>query len=1046
MEIREREKEILDYWEHNKINDGVRKLRSNGKKFYFLDGPPYVTGELGTHHIWVETIKDLILRYKRFKGFAVHDRAGFDVHGLPIEFKVEKRVEAKSKADIEQRIGIDAFVSACKEYAKEQSVSAIATFKRFGSSLDFENVYMPYDTSYISKGWFIFKEMYSKGLLYRELQPLSYCPRCETVLSAQGPEVEYADETDPSIFVTFKVDNQKSRSAKVKFEDDTYFVVWTTTPWTLPANVAIAANPKEVYVCVASEGKNYILTKSRLDAFTEATGISNVLTSEFYGSELEGVRFLSPLKNEIPMQSEIAKYHKVILSESFVSVSEGTGLLHVAPGHGSEDYKLGKQNKLPIISPVDAHARFTEQAGSFRGLLIPSEANDSVLGVLKVNGSLLFQGKIRHSYPHCWRCSTKLITRSTEQWFIKVQKIKKRMLSENQKVTWHPADASGWFADAVESSPDWCVSRQRYWGAPLPIWICQSCNKMEVIGSIEELKQRAGLAALPADLHRPHVDMIKFKCECSGEMKRVADVFDVWYDSGISHTASLKEGEFERLFPADWITESRDQIRGWFTVLLRTGVAVYGKTPFKRVNIGGMLKDELGQEMHRHLGNTINANELHGIVSADGFRLWCSSHPRWLELKLKKIELEEADSNIMTLYNIAQLVGEFAQLAKIDIKGVTKPPSQSRLTVDEKWILSRLNSLIGSSTEKLDDYRVDEAVKEIRDFILEDLSRFYLKFAKQRTELANASTLRRIATLNAYLLRKVIVLAAPIIPFTSEYIYQHTFSVDGKSVFTESWPKQAKKLVDAQSEKDFELLKDIANSALYLREQGNVKLRWPIKEVVVETSEQQVISSLARIAPLIEMYANAKAIKLIEGNNRKKEVRPLFAKLGPDFKQNAGTIAQELKEADGALVEAEIMKSGIYRLHTSKGVFEIKPEHMMIIEKSDVSGSAPFKYGTVSIDATQTDEMKKELMIREVTRRIQMMRKESRLTKMDRIELLIIADSASIEILKSNSSEIKEITRAKKLELLEKTDVREGFFQKNWNLLGSEISIGIKKI
>ena len=1046
-EFRGAEKEVLSFWDSNRINEKVRERNRGKKKFYFLDGPPYVTGDLGSHHIWVETTKDIVLRYKRYRGLDVHDRAGFDVHGLPIENKVEKMLGTASKADIEERVGIDKFVMACKEYAKEQATSAMRTYMRFGSSLDFKSVYMPYESDYISKGWQIFRGMYEKGLLYRELQPLAYCPRCETVLSAQGPEIEYEDETDPSVFVRFKIDQKRSRRSKLMLKPDTYLVIWTTTPWTLPANIAIAANPKEAYVTIGSEGAKYIVAKGRLDEFVGATGISSVVLSEFYGSELDGVYYSSPLEGSIPMQAEFAKYHRVILDEGFVSVSEGTGLLHVATGHGLEDYRLGKRNRLPVFSPVDQHSRFTKEAGSFEGKKVPEEANDAVLAELKANGSLLFKGSVRHSYPHCWRCNTKLITRSTEQWFINVERIKRRMLGENKKIKWHPEEASEWFADAVQSSPDWCISRQRYWGAPIPIWICGACAGMEVIGSLKELVERADLKEVPSDLHRPYVDRITFGCNsCKGAMKRVPDVFDVWYDSGISHTASLKDGEFERLFPADWITESRDQIRGWFTMLLRTSVAVYGKRSFNSVNIGGMIKDEIGNEMHRHLGNAVNANDLLEIASADGFRLWCASHPRWLELKLKKDELVEADSNIMTLYNIAQLVKEFSLLAELDTRAAARPPGAAKLEKEERWILSRLNTLIGSVTDELENYYVDQAVNEIKAFILEDLSRFYLKLAKQRAEGASKSSLKRIARLSAYLLRETVILSSIIIPFSCERIYQQLFSQSGGSIFMESWPKAKRRLISEETEKDFALLKGVSKSILYLRESRNVKLRRPLRSATVETADAAVISSVGRIAPLIEMYTNSMAVKVVERNRVSREIKPVFGKLGPAFKNQAQLIAQELSKADAEKVDKEIAETGRYRLHTDGGTVDILPEHFSTVEKAAADSGVTFRHSGseiyVSMDETQTDEMKEGMMAREIIRRIQMMRKEAGLTRIDKISVSIAAAPVIVDLVKRNLKEIKQAVKAKRISF---GGGERGVAMKEWDLEGAKVGIGVRK-
>ncbi len=1047
LDIKSREQEILRYWEEHSVDNRVRQQNIKGKKFYFLDGPPYVTGELGAHHIWVETIKDLVLRYKRYRGFNVHYRAGFDVHGLPIEVKVEKLLNVTSKQDIEKRIGVEEFIMACKDYAKEQSKGAIATYLRFGSSLDFSTVYMPYENYYMSKGWQIFKQINAKKLLYKGMSPLAYCPRCETVLSAQGPEVEYADETDSSIYVRFKVDNQRSKKAKIRLRDDTYLIVWTTTPWTLPSNIAIAVNPKEIYVVIGTGNEHYIVAKERLDDFAKAVDTNAVVRAEFYGSELKGVCFTSPLEKEVPMQKQLAEHHKVILSESFVNVKEGTGLLHVAPGHGPEDYKLGKENGMPAFSPIDQHARYNEDAGIFKGMNVPDEANMAVLDALKKSDDLLFKSTIRHSYPHCWRCHTKLIYRATEQWFVNVQKIKKKMLKANSKIIWHPSQAIEWFADAVNSSPDWCVSRQRYWGTPLPIWICESCKEIEVIGSSKELKERANLKEELFDLHRPYVDKVKFNCKkCNSTMHRTPDIFDVWYDSGISHTASLTDEEFKRLFPADWITESRDQIRGWFTMLLRTSIAVYGKTSFKRVNIGGMIKDELGQEMHRHLGNTISGNELIDVVSADGFRLWCSSHPRWLELKLKKEELTEADSNIMTLYNIAELVKEFALLSNNNIKKLRKPSSKN-LENEEQWILSRLNSLIESTTANIDNYYVDVAVKEIKEFILEDFSRFYLKFAKQRAETASKSRLRKLSIITAYVLHQTLLLASVIMPFTCEYIYQDLFGTDKSSIFMNKWPKPVKKLVYSGLEDDFKILKETSKAILYLREQRNAKLRWPIKESMIETNDESVIASLERMSNLLGMYTNSKSIRVIKGKASVKEIKPIFQKLGPEFKQHAQAIADELKKQDANEVESSVESHGYYRMHTKEGVFDIKPEQFTVIEKAASEKGTSIRCGGVElyvdINSETSEELKEELMTRELIRRMQMMRKEMKLTRLDLINVYANVDEETRKLIQNNKDQIRQIVRAKALFV--NKEMPEGTHKKQWNILGDSIELGITK-
>lgn len=1013
LDLRRREEEILKYWKEYKVDEEVRKKNVGKKKFYFLDGPPYAYTELASHHMWVTTIKDDVLRYKRYRGFGVHDRPGFDVHGLPTENKVERNLGITSKDDIEKRIGVEKFVAACRELVDSGIKEDTKTLRRLGASFDFEHVYLPYKNEYMSKGWEIFKKIYEKGLVYKGLQPLAYCPHCETVLSSGGMELEYSDDKDVAIFVTFNV--LKSKKDKIDFGDNTCLVVWTTTPWTLPANIAIAANPKEKYVIARIEGRGYVVAKERLDAFAGIMNANMIIEKEFYGSELEGVGYLSPLEAKVPMQKEFRKYHRVILSELFVTVLEGSGLLHVAPGHGVEDAKLGKQYRLPFFSPVDAHAKYTSEAGSYAGLKVPEEANPKVLEDLNSMGVILNQAEVVHSYPHCWRCGTKLIYRATDQWFVNVQKIKKRMLSENQKINWYPEAARGWFAEAIESSPDWTISRQRYWGNPIPVWVCSKCGEIEVIGSIRELVERAGLKSEPADIHKPYIDKITLSCKkCSGSMRRVPDILDVWYDAGIAHTASLSEEEFSELFPADWITESNEQIRGWFATLLRTSVAAYGKRSFEGVSIGGMMKDQFGEEMHRHLGNAVSALDIFDVSSADGFRLWCSSHPRWLELKLKRQEMVEADRDIVTLYNTMELVRELAAAANIDLYKIKKPRA-AKLAEEDAWMVSRLNSLIDSCTKNLDSYLLDVAVNNIRNFIVEDFSRFYLRLVKKRVAGGSRKEQKQLANLAAYVLKKTIVLASIVIPFSTDYIYQQLFSKNKESIFMSDWPKPDKKAISKQLEEEFGVARDAITALLNSREKAGIKLRWPIARAAVEVKDDSSESALERLSGLIEDYTNIKKVNVKRVESFGKEVMPLFAKIGPDFKEKAEAVAEALKKEDADKLESAIASDGHYPLRTEKGLADVTAEHFAIVQKLESENAIIFKQGIASVDREMSKELFEEGMVREFERRVQMARKEKQLKKTDRIRLFYQASAQLAEIVKKNAGKIKRDVGAKEL-------------------------------
>lgn len=1043
IDLGEIENFTKEYWSKEDPIKKIKKESVDKKKYYFLDGPPYATGELGVHHVWVGVVKDVMLRYKRFRGFYVHDRAGFDVHGLPIENKVEHKLGLKTKEDIDS-YGIDNFIEACKSFADEQVSGMIDIYRKYGSSLDFEDAYIPYKKNYMDAGWRMFKGIYDKGLVYSGKKALAYCPHCETVLSAQGPEIEYSDDTDPSIFVRFKVDPERSKDSRINIESNLYLVIWTTTPWTLPSNMAVAVNPEGLYVKAQFGDNIYIVAKDRLDAFAKSIDQSFTVLGEFYGSELQGIYYKGPFEDEIPKQREFAKFHRVLMEKGLVSMGDGTGLVHVAPGHGPEDFNVGFKNGIPIYSPVSDQAEYTDEAGGLKGIKIPDEANKFVLEKLKKDGSLLYRGSITHSYPHCWRCNSKLIYRSTDQWFIDIQKIKDKTIKANSKIKWHPKNTKEWQDDTLRNSPDWCISRQRYWGAPIPIWKCNGCDNTIAIGSAAELKEKAGLSKEPEDLHIPYIDNITFKCDkCEGTMHRVKDVFDVWWDSGIAHTASLSEEEWKRLFPSDWITESRDQLRGWFSMLIRTSVALYGKTPFKEVTIGGMVYDEHGMEMHRHLGNLILAKDLPKYVSADGYRLWCLGKPRWEDLKVKVSELKESDNIIVTYYNIMKLAREFSNLSGSDPKRVKKP-NLALADKDDRWILSRINTIVKNSTELFDSYGIDQAINQMADFLVNDFSRTYLKIAKQKSEDMSTKKLRYLSNLINYVLYKFTVISSVALPFTSEYIYQKLFSIDGGSVFYEQWPKADIKYIDDNIEKEFDIAKELSSEILNLREKNSVRLRQPLSNAKVITRYNEVADAVAKLSNIIESLTNVKTISAEISDNLNLRIIPVFAKIGPEFKENSNVVSDALRKADPNELSEAVEKEGYYTLHTEKGNFTIKPEMYTISEDLIKENEEESKYGLIYLDTEITDDLKGELLVREIIRRIQMLRKEKGFSKSDRINVYLSADVALSALVKENIERIKKVTNSRSID--ERLSDANGLEEVSFEISpGNSIKIAIEK-
>ncbi|MDE1855741.1 MAG: isoleucine--tRNA ligase [Candidatus Micrarchaeota archaeon] len=1037
------EDEVLGYWQERKILHKVMEKNKGKKKFFFLEGPPYANGELHMGHVRGYTRKDAVLRYKWMRGFDVFNRAGFDVHGLPTENKAERQLQLTSKKDIETKIGVDRFLATCIELYKGHMSQQISDAKRYGVWMDFDNAYNPASPDYINKSWGVFKAIYDKGLVYKAIQVMPYCIHCGTVL-AKGPEVEEQEDTDPSVYVAFKINAKKSKPKIQLGDKNVYLLIWTTTPWTLPANMAVAVNPKARYVRVQVESRELIMAKDRLEPVMQLLDHPAIILDEFYGSQLEGIFYESPLEEQMPKQKEMRKYHRPLFSEEMVSLDDGTGIIHIAPAYGPEDFAIAKANKIPVLSIVDQDGRYNSDAGKYFGKALIHEANREIEAELHANGHMVYKSSVRHNYPHCWRCHEKLVYLPTEQWFIKVSKLKNKIRKVSEKIDWHPKDMKDWFVGSIEEAPDWAISRQRYWDIPIPIWVCEQCGEKKAIGSFADLKKESAMEHMlftSENLHKPFIDEVEFKCEkCGSKMHRVKDVFDVWYDSGVAHTASLTPEEFRDNFSKAFVTEGPDQIRGWFATLMKTAVAAYGKTPYRTVVMQGWVVDEKGEAMHKSKGNYVTAHELINKYSMDATRAFMLSHIPHEILKFSHREIEDMQGMLITLQNISNLVNDYSSAIKYTPRKVRKYRTASSLDPQDAWILSRLNSVIRDATEGFENYEIQNAVNAITAFVVEDFSRFYLKLAKKKIlDSTKAKAKATIDLINNIMYNTILVLA-PVAPFLSEKLYIEHYKAS-ESVFLDRWPKYNDDLINHDLEGDFAVATETITAILSSREKAGVKLRWPIVSATVELKSEGNFNSAERMANIIEEYTNTKKLILKISKGAKESVVPNFAKLGPAFKANAQAVAEALKGANAEELRKSVELSGYYQLHTSSGPAEIKSEHFNIIQSIEESDAIHFKYGKVTVDKTMNKELKDEALLREFERRVQMMRKEYNLKKADKIRLGYVAGG---EIGEAVSNSIPRLRKSLNAPNIKPQLITQGLSQ-DFEIEGETVKISIAK-
>lgn len=1037
------ESETGTFWKDEDIYRKVKELRKDCPDYFFVDGPPYTTGYIHLGTAWNKILKDTFLRFRRMNGLNVTDRAGYDMHGLPIEVRVENELGFKSKKDIES-FGISNFIEKCKEFAIVHKDIMSEQFKELGIWMDFDNPYQTISPDYVESAWWILKRADEKGLLEKGFRVVNWCPRCETAIA--DSEVEYWDETDPSIFVKFPV----------RGKENEYLVIWTTTPWTLPANVATAVREDFIYAKVEAEkdGKReYLWIADELveDVLRKGRYTDFNVVEKVTGADLAGTVYDSPLADYIPAQKEVT--HKVVTAD-YVTL-ENTGMVHIAPGHGWDDYLVGQKEGLDILCPVDGTGTMNDDAGEFAGLYV-KDANPKVIEAL--GDYLLADMKITHRYGHCWRCKTPIISLATEQWFLAIPRIKQQMLDEIAKVKWYPDWAgSARFHDFVADSRDWCISRQRYWGIPIPVWKCDSCDRQEVFGTIAELNERAGSDL--KDPHRPYVDEITFGCSCGGTMKRVEDIFDVWFDSAMASWATVgfpgEKERFEKLWPADFITEGQDQTRGWFYSQLGASTIAFDRAPYKKVMMHGFSLDSEGRKMSKSLGNAVTPEEVVEKVGVDVLRMYIfSASAPWDDLKFNWEGVKTTNRAMNILWNVYRfplpymILDSFApatgESGIWDGEYVGK--NIRDMPVEDRWIISRINTLCSQVSEDIEKCELHKASRNIINCILEDISRWYVQLVRQRMWLEE-DAIEKIQAYETmyYIMRRLVCVLAPMAPYISENVYRNLRTdSDPESVHMLDWYPGDMNLVDKDLETEMDIIRSFDEAVATARQDGKRKLRWPVAETIVITGDDKVASAIENMNELCRQRANSRQVSVVKGSwdRMEFEAEAVMRAIGPEFGKEGPKVKAAIEGADAVGLKKGIHEDGFYEVDG----YRITEKHVVFNEKLPENVfSAQMPDGVVCVDITLNDDLEAEGFSREIIRRIQEMRRQLDLKVEEYITAAVTIDDNRIAVLVSGNwkDEIMNEVRAKEMLIQDKTFSGDFDLVQDWVVEEIGIKIGI---
>ena len=1025
LDFVEREKEVLEFWKENDIFKKSIEKNEGHPEFSFYDGPPTANGKPHIGHILTRVMKDIVPRYKTMKGYHVLRKAGWDTHGLPVELQVEKMLGIDGKPEIE-KYGVEPFIQKCKESVWKYKHEWEVMSDRVGYWADMDNPYVTYDDNYIESVWWSLKEIDKKGLIYKGHKVVPYCPRCGTALSSHEVAQGYKDVQDTSAFVKFKV----------KGEENTYFLAWTTTPWTLPSNVALCMNAKIDYVKIKANGEYYILAKPLVNSLFEDYEIVDTRK----GKDYEYVEY-EPL---FDFYKEGKKAFFVTNTE-YVTTTYGTGVVHIAPAFGEDDTQVGRAYNLPLVQFVDARGRLTADCGSDLEGLFVKDADKVVLRKLKEKGLLFKKAEFTHNYPFCWRCDTPLIYFARSSWFIKMTAVRDKLLKNNDTVNWMPPSIkNGRFGNFLENVIDWGFSRERYWGTPLPIWICDKCGKRHVVGSRKELCELAGLEKAP-ELHKPYLDPITWGCECGGTFKRTPEVMDCWYDSGSMpfaqwHYPFENKDIFEKVFPADFISEAVDQTRGWFYTLMAISTLLFDKSPFENCIVLGHVNDKNGIKMSKHKGNVVDPFSVLDAQGADAVRwyFYTASAP-WLPSRFSADNVSEAQRKFMgTLWNTYAFYVLYADIDKFN--PAEHKLEDQKLTIMDKWILSTLNSLIAYVDEALNEYKITESARAIEAFV-DDLSNWYVRRSRERFWGSDMTEDKEAAyTTLSHVLIELSKILAPFTPFMAEQIYQNLVrnfdETAPLSVHLCAFPTAEEKAVDKNLEDGMKEVINVVTLGRAARNKANIKNRQPLSVLYVKgkplTEELQTL------------IADELNVKKVSGSVSDRdfityELKPQLKTIGPKYGPLLGKIKAFLAEADGFEI-VDAVENGVYTTEIDGKTVEFAKDDLLVAVK-DRPGFAAETEGdiTVILNTDVTPELVSEGLAREVVSKVQTMRKEAGFEVVDHI---VIGLKASDEVKKAvqDNSFVKKVTLADAV-----SDELDGYV-KEWDFGGETVALSVKKV